>query len=140
MACKIADEATYFTVKDCMNTIKKLEVEGFIKNFPTDGSVNFMTCMDPNIFEIYRNLVCDCHSGSSYACTLRECHACTLRECQYFLTYPDQWQAVLDHWANKTLVEGSQNFKRNKLKDSNNNETILILRPDLLDDIFDYEE
>jgi hypothetical protein len=27
-----------------------------------------------------------------------------LRECQYFLTYPDQWQAVLDYWANKTLV------------------------------------
>jgi len=96
MACKITDEATYFTVKDCMNTIKKLEVEGFIKNFPTDGSVNFMTCLDPIIFEIYSNLVCDCHSGSSYACTLREC--------QYFLTYPDQWQAVLDYWANKTLV------------------------------------
>jgi len=91
MECKITNGATYFAVKDCMNTIKKLGVEEFVKNFPTDGSTNFMTSLDPIILEIYRNLVCDCHSGSSYACTLREC--------QYFLMYPKQWQDVLDYWG-----------------------------------------
>ena len=96
MDYKITDEETYFTVKDCMNAIKKLEAEEFIKNFPTDGSVNFMTALDPIIFEIYGILEFDGHSGSSYACTLREC--------QYFLTYPNQWQTELDHWDKVSLV------------------------------------
>ena len=90
MTCKIEHEDTYIAVKDCMDSIHKVNAEEFVRDFPSDRRNNFSLSLDPKIFEIYSNLKYEGHSGASYACTLREC--------QYFLSYPNEWEAVLEYW------------------------------------------
>ena len=93
MECKITDKATFYAVKDCMNSIQKVNAEDFVRDFPTEGA-SFSQSLDPIVFNIYTNLAFDCHSGASYACTLREC--------QYFLLNPNEWETVQEYWRSKT--------------------------------------
>jgi hypothetical protein len=75
------DKWEYNMIRDAMDAITVLDLSGFVKNFDDEGG--FMWSNDHRVDRIMNALHHQSHSGSSFACTLRNC--------QYYFTHPDDW-------------------------------------------------
>jgi hypothetical protein len=90
------NESTWLMVNNAMNTINKLELHDFIKNFD-NPSTGFSLCTDPRIYQIYGELTMDGHSGSSFALTMRNC--------QYYLNNPNKWIEVQQQYNTTATIQ-----------------------------------
>ena len=74
----------YTMVRDAMNIITELNIVNFVKDF--DNENGFMFSDDRRIVIIGHALDHQCHSGASFAYTLRQC--------QYYFNHPDEWKQI----------------------------------------------
>lgn len=74
----------YTMVRDAMNIITELNIVNFVKDF--DDEKGFMFADDRRILMIGYALDHQCHSGASFAYTLRQC--------QYYFNHPDEWKQI----------------------------------------------
>jgi hypothetical protein len=77
-------KSDYIMVRDAMNVIIELNVVNFVKDF--DNEKGFMFADDRRILMIGHALDHQCHSGASFAYTLRQC--------QYYFNHPDEWKRI----------------------------------------------
>jgi hypothetical protein len=77
-------KSDYIMVRDAMNIITELNIVNFVKDF--DNEKGFMFSDDRRIVIIGHALDHQCHSGASFAYTLRQC--------QYYFKHPGEWKQI----------------------------------------------
>jgi hypothetical protein len=118
------DNHTFTMVREAMPIIESLGLVDFVSNF-NDTTTGFVFSSRPEVNIIGNALEFQSHSGSSFACVLRNC--------QYFFTHMDEWAKECQNhgippppivaWNdNNTNEQNINNFNANENDNNNNND------------------
>jgi hypothetical protein len=78
------DNTDYVMVREAMDIISELNLVDFVKNFNDDRG--FISSLDKRVNLIGLSLAHQSHSGSSFACVMRNC--------QYYFNHIDEWRQL----------------------------------------------
>lgn len=92
------DNTDYVMVREAMDIISELDLVDFVKNFNDDRG--FISSLDKRVNLIGFALAHQCHSGSSFACVMRNC--------QYYFNHYDEWIQLKTIYEPEPEIENTE--------------------------------